>query len=446
MKNNPESLYIMRCRERVEVILNWGNSAEWTNQDFEQLAENIREATDVDLSATTLKRIWGRVKYESAPTLTTLNALASYLGYEHWRAFKQANPVGGVNDITAAGVSGEVGNVHKAMQDQQEAIKVPSPISASSGLDRPTKSLRYLWPAIAAGVIIVIVIFGFRYMHQSTSGVTPVYEFSSRKTVTDGLPNSVIFDYNAADAPGDSVFIQQNWDPSRRMKVSRDRKHATSVYYYPGHYEAKLVVNGKIVKEHSLRINTKGWLPVIERTPVPVYFKEEEAQRGDVFGLSTGQIQEKNVLLQPEVPWVQYSNIGNWDSLTTDHFYFEASLRNDFAEGSAACQQSQIILICEGGAITVPMANKGCIAELNMMVGGEFISGKSNDLSALGADMSAWNHVSCESKDGRIRILVNERPVYEGKKPGKTMRIAGVRVRFQGTGSIRDVKLTANRA
>ena len=83
-----EKDYLAIYKKESEDQLGWGSSSEWTNQDFEKLGELIFEKTGVRLSASTLKRVWGKVKYESAPTLTTLNTLAQFSGYENWRNFR----------------------------------------------------------------------------------------------------------------------------------------------------------------------------------------------------------------------------------------------------------------------------------------------------------------------------------------------------------------------
>lgn len=82
---------LARCRALVEKKLNWGSSADWSAQDFERLSERIAAETGVSLSATTLKRVWGKVKYDSVPTQTTLNALAKFLGHDNWRLFCVSN-------------------------------------------------------------------------------------------------------------------------------------------------------------------------------------------------------------------------------------------------------------------------------------------------------------------------------------------------------------------
>ena len=64
--------YLTLCRKRIEEKIGWGSSTDWSTQDFEELSEQIYEATGRPISATTLKRIWGRVKYESSRASTPL--------------------------------------------------------------------------------------------------------------------------------------------------------------------------------------------------------------------------------------------------------------------------------------------------------------------------------------------------------------------------------------
>ena len=442
MKNNNDAEYLDACCKAVEDKLNWGAGAVWSNQDFENLSENILEATGVTLSSTTLKRIWGRVKYDSAPTATTLNTLAQYLGFEHWRAFRQsiektAQPGGnfrsgnGGNDAGTGYVS--AGGDGPAERETGRAVV-------------PKTRTRFVWAALGIGVIIVTAILGFNSIRNkktmaAESTAAGTYQFSSRKTVTEGVPNSVIFDYDATAAPEDSVYIQQNWDPTRRVKVSRDQRQATSVYYYPGHFQARLVVGGEVVKKHQLLITTKGWLPMIERQGVPVYFKEKDAVKGNEMGLSEAQIKAKNIPMQPDAPWVRYSKIGGWDSLGTKNFRFEAEVINDYGEGSAVCRHTEVYLHCAGSAVIIPLAGVGCVSDLNIMVVDKFVNGKEHDLSGLGADLSQWTKVACDGKDGLVTVRVDDRPAYQATI-GEDLKIVGVSFRFKGTGRVRNVKLT----
>jgi hypothetical protein len=103
---NTVELWIKKTIKLYESDTGWGDSDEWTNQDFIILSEKIQERTGVVLSHMTLKRVWGKVKYESRPATHTLNTLVQFLGYENWLHFKLQNGNGTANAITAKPING----------------------------------------------------------------------------------------------------------------------------------------------------------------------------------------------------------------------------------------------------------------------------------------------------------------------------------------------------
>jgi ketosteroid isomerase-like protein len=103
--NNDEFL-IEKTIALFESKTGWGNSADWTNRDFMLLSEKIQERTRVALSHVTLKRIWGKVKYDSLPNTHTLDTLVQFLGYENWRDFKSQNGNGAPGAITLKQING----------------------------------------------------------------------------------------------------------------------------------------------------------------------------------------------------------------------------------------------------------------------------------------------------------------------------------------------------
>src|SRR5258708_29703187 len=75
----------------IEQQLDWGDASNWQSKDFELLNELILEQTKVSLSASTLRRIWGRVEYNHLPSGTTLDTLSRFAGFENWRGFTKHN-------------------------------------------------------------------------------------------------------------------------------------------------------------------------------------------------------------------------------------------------------------------------------------------------------------------------------------------------------------------
>ena len=82
---------VEECLVQIEKKLDWGTSKNWHNEVFNELSDIIQKETKTLLSSTTLKRVWGKVDYKNAPSISTLNTLAQFAGYSNWREFKLKN-------------------------------------------------------------------------------------------------------------------------------------------------------------------------------------------------------------------------------------------------------------------------------------------------------------------------------------------------------------------
>src|SRR5476651_112279 len=119
---NKVELLIEKTIKLYESDTGWGDSDDWTNQDFVILSEKIQERTGVALSHVTLKRVWGKVKYDSLPNTHTLNTLVQFLGYENWRDFKSQNGNGTANAITVKQINRN-GQGHSIIDNNLEPKK-----------------------------------------------------------------------------------------------------------------------------------------------------------------------------------------------------------------------------------------------------------------------------------------------------------------------------------
>ena len=207
----------------------------------------IQHDTGVLLSVTTLKRLWGKLKYSSLPAMVTLNTLARFTGSCDWNAFKQ-----------------------KINQDS--SCKSPLPDQRNQ---RKTSKYRY-W--LIAPVLLGIVASAIFFYPASREDSYPgSYKFSSNKILTAGLPNSVVFNYTVPKSGKAPVFIAQSWDETRKIEVSRLGHTFSAIYYEPGHYSARLMVGDEVVKEHELLIASKGWMAMTEiDSGTRIYFKQKE--------------------------------------------------------------------------------------------------------------------------------------------------------------------------
>jgi hypothetical protein len=418
---STERELILLCRARIEQILNWGDSTLWTNSDFELLSDKIFEKTTVRLSISTLKRIWGKVKYDNSPTAATLNALANFLGYASWRDFESEQ-----NKTLIA-------NGTPATEQKETAVPAsPAPKKASRVLVRALTMVA----VIAASAVVVLLLVKGRTPHR----FDPALAVFEHREVSDDLPNSVVFDYDVSAYDADSAFIQQNWDPSRRVKVALDGKQHTSVYYEPGYFQAKLIVNDTIVKQDDVWVKTKGWRGIIEAEPTPIYVSDADIRAEGKLRYTSQLIREK---IGSPVFNRRSASLQNVREFGVDvsSFDFETILRNTSTPEESICRRVVVTLLTNDGAIIVPLSTKGCISELGILTLSGWKSGKENDLSAFGCDFNNMEKFQIALHDSVLTTTLNDKVIFTEKQKTTHGQIVGMRIAFEGAGEVDYVKL-----
>ncbi len=485
---NQEEL-LKQCLTRIEAKTGWGPAAAWTNQDFTTLSEKIAAATDVHLSATTLKRVWGRVAYASKPSPTTLNTLAVYLGFADWRSFRQSvHPPGPNGPRTnhrppqagtsagapptkvAAGKQRHAGTAaetmrwppqHQGTPPGDHALKVhPDQAGKNHGQQRVTEQnapphrqarnplrlyLYYLAPLVGLAVAIALLFPTSPAPAPAPAETTPLlnpadFSFNFRP-VTSGVPNSVVFTYDATAAPADdSVFLQQNWDSSRRFRIPREANVYTSIYYLPGFFKAKLVVGEQVVKTREVYIRSEGWVTAADRQPVPVYLPMAEVHKEGRLTVTPEVLQRLEVPLQPDPPKVIFTHVGALDGLFSDDFSFSTRLRHDYRAGTSACQRIRILLLLKDGAIIIPLSQPGCTADLRLYAGGRAVDGRTNDLSAFGVvSEDQWLQLAGTGNGDLLTFSLNGQVVLTLESQEAPKEFVGIRYEFMGPGSVDEV-------
>lgn len=437
MNENQEEEPIQQCLKLIESQLAWGDSADWSHYDFEKLSEAIQRQTNVRLSVTTLKRQWGRLSYTSIPTLATLNTLAQYAGYADWRSFKLRRPPAGQRNALL-----------EAEPDKRNRIgsALTQPIAASAqALGRRERSwFKLAWsPRVWYGIAFLLVLtLGVWMAHNP---IQPLYElnpadfsFTADKVVTKGVPNSVVFHYDARAGRTDSVYIVQTWDSRRKTRVSKDYRAHSALYYYPGFFRTKLLVDGQVVKMHDLCINTDGWLGLVEQKPIPLYFKKSDYWRSNRVEIDASTLKAYRLSLYPQAPAIRFFNQQPMDGFMSDNFVFETWLKTNFRSGAGACQYVEVLIQCQDDIIILPLAAKPCVGGLHLVFCGDDISSKVADLSGFGCDLTHWTRLRVETVNKRATIYVNDSQAYQLVFPNRPTGLVGLQYRFTGVGAVKD--------
>ncbi len=406
MKVDPEHKLVQKCLQEIEEKLGWGNSDQWHNDVFIELSEAIHENTSVLLSPTTLKRVWGKIAYNSAPSISTLNTLSQFAGYSNWRDYKN-----------------------------KSEVKKPSWIEQ--------KVLQNMGVIVLAASIMTIAFISFYSMIGSQKEKVENIDLSkikfSSKPITKGLPNSVVFDFDLDKVTSDSVYIQQYWDKTKTIKIQSTQNQATGIYYFPGYFRAKLLVDGEIIKEHDLFIKSHGWLGTIDYKPIPKYIDQKDFIDGSL-SLSTSILEEIKTNENPIVS--SFHMVNDFNDVSGDNISIRTSVRNLYNEKWAVCQRFRIVILGSTGAMVIPFSIPGCVSDINLMLNDVYLKGKQHDLSAFGTDFSEFRTIEIRIIEKKATIFIDDKKVYSMAYNESIGKFVGLRYKFLGAGVVNFLKIT----
>lgn len=403
------------AKKEIARKLNWEENHHWKQRDFEYLSEIIFKETGVLLSLSTLKRIWKK-NYQGTPHPTTLNAFARFLGYEDWYNFKS----------------------------KYDTPEIEKPVKSQSKASTWQKRLAV--PSLIFLVVIVGGIFTFSAFrkHFKRQHIDKTV-FTSKKTVTSGVPNTVIFNYDVTPLAVDSAVIQQSWDTRRRATVPKDQHFHTSVYYYPGFHKAKLMVGGEIIKQHFININTDGWLALVQHEMgdlIPFYLPVEKIVTDGRLYASPALLAANKVETTRPSYWLNYYRVQDFDSLDGDNFILETAVKNAMEEGGLTGQYCILTIMNENGRMLIPLSEPGCVGNLNVKFMDAWKLGKENDLSDFGCDMSQWNQLRCEIRNKNVVLSLNNEQILTLKYEQSAGRVIGLHYMFHGCGSVDEARFS----
>lgn len=421
--SSKDSDFYAICRKQIEKKLNWTEPENLKQSDFEYLCDLVFECTKTQLSLSTIKRFWNS-SYQKSFQLNTLNALAQFLDYKNWFEFKELN-LNETNQVASSQDSGV--RIHKKMVKKGRSLKF------------------ILISVVVLGTIITALsITNKKNSIELIKDIDNEVVFNSKKSVKEGVPSTIIFNYDVSSYSADSICIQLSWNKKERENIDKNNHFYTCTYYYPGYHHAKLVVDNKIVKEHNIHITTKDWLTLVRYEPddvMPVYIRNDKVISNGTMYASPYLLKSNNVDLTVNSFYVSYFNIKELSGLSADSFSFETVIKNDKLEPEIICQNCRIFIYAENGAIVLPISSKGCVSDIGILASDVHIEGKTNDLSAFGCEISDWRKISGTVINNNIKLFIDDKEIYNIKYNKSLGKFKGWHYFFKGSGAVRYLKI-----
>lgn len=414
MNMKEELYYIKECKKGIQEKLNWNPLPEWKHRDYEALSKLILDKTGTLLSVSTLKRIF-KTDYSSVPHPATLDAFASFLGFRNWTDYKMS-----FNNL--------------------ELEEPKNTTTKKNKFQYPKRVIVYSFSLLIPIIIIMYILF----QPNSTANFSKDIIFKTKKALSVGVPNTVIFNYDIKSAVFDSAFIQQSWDKRRRANIKKEDNFHTSVYYYPGYHKAKLILDSELIKEHNIHIKTDGWQTIVRKTYtdlIPKYIPKKDLNFSESLYASPEVLEKNQFDSSQDRFYVSFYNVSDFGQVYANNFTLEAEIKNSITDGGKVGQYVQMIAMTDNGRIISTFSDKGLVGNISQSFLGKYISGKKNDLSMFGTNLNEWNKVKMEVRDKETRIYLNDNFIFSDSFSKDAGKVIGVHLMFYGCGKAKNIKL-----
>ncbi len=392
-----EQQHIYVCKKQIEEKFSFGNGKGYTQRDLEILSQRIEEITGVNISLSTLKRLW-KNNYKQSPQLATLNALAAVLNFKDWHEFKLSN-------------------------------------------QRKRRSVSPLFIGIIIGVLFIVGLFSILSLKigSNTVKINGSVTFTASKTIAKGIPNTVIFKYDLSNVEADSFFLQQSWNRLNKVSINPKGNVLSRIYYQSGYHRAKLMANDSILLKQPVHILSDGWEPHVYLNDKDfVSLTNENILEDGKLKLSKSLLEKQNINTNEYFETrITNSRLFN---VSTDNFNFTTKIKLD-SLFSNHCPSFRVFIVAEKHIFIVKLVKKGCERYANYKMGEVFRDGKDNDLSALGRNVYEWQEIGIKVKDKNAEISINGEVVFKETYKANYGDIKALIYVFDGVGSIDHVKL-----
>lgn len=386
-------------------------------KDYDFLQYFIEEFTGEALSLTTIKRIW-KNEFQRLPHLSTLDILSKLACNQDWHTAKK-------HFVESRDLN--------RRDDQRQSWEVKSRI--------PVKGMRKIRVRLlAAAGIIVLAGMTLYYLPSLAPIDASGVKFSAEPTVDNQIPNSVVFSYDVKNYRAKHYFIQQSWDPVRKVEVSAANTKQTDIYYEPGYHYAKLMADDEVLKEIPVHIRYNDWF-VRVRYPDSRLVKvaDGDLETEGYLGLKDKYAER---LLGEEKYQLGFMLSKDFN-LSADEFQLTASIRFDSLNANP-CPTVNVLIKGDKRYSWITLGHRGCESNLGLIVGDVKVSGKTNDLSALGLDAFSWQDIRVRLADGKFQLFVNNDVAFESDYSSKLGELKEVDFFFNGIGCIDEINISDN--
>ena len=424
MTETQEKYYLEKLKQGVENKLQWGNSEDWRHSDYKNLSEVIYNESKILLSTSTLKRVWGKIKYEGMPNATTLDALSMFIGFTNWLDFKNRA------DETFIENREKSKTIEKKYPQQAPAITLP---------------IKQITLFIGGAIVITGLIFILKSF-TSIDNVQKVeipenFVFEVSKAPDAGIPQTVMIDIDISGFIVDSLYLVES-SRKRKEYLSKNQKRHPYFCALPGSQSVTLMFKDQVIKKLEFYVQTDGWQAVTSNknkgsdkhwmVNLPTFLPASPIEDGSLT-ITKATLSKHNVEVHDNL-WTSFYNFTDL-GIDADNYSMTTRIKNSFEDGATTCQLAVCSIATEKGLHEVWLVAPGCSKFTHLLFGsGSMLDNKVVDLSGFEVDMNKWQDLAWKVKDKSVEVFLNGKEVYKAKYKTSLGKIKGLKYQFKGAG------------
>lgn len=410
MDNNLKKIALDRCKILIEQKMGWETASDKTHSDFIYLSDYIFEHTHIKLSYNTLKRCWGKVKSDTYPAITTLNALANIIGHENWNQFI-------IREF----------NIEYSLNDNKY---VENKIVYSS-------FVKLLIFSLTIVLLLFIIFITIKYHKKRANQLfLDSIKISCLNPIAP-FPHTVIFQYTIPEQLKDSIFLEPEYQ--KKIYLKPQNHTSTVLFYMPGYYNINLTCGKKIIKDFYAHAITNDWTGIAHTSNSPKVIYTHSEMPDSFLYLSPTLLEKKRLNITVDY-WIHFFYIKPI-KCSCDSVIIETSFKNNLIDGGISCFNSNFGIWGENGIAEIAFGQKGCTNWLDFTISEKHFSGKENDLSKLGLDLNSWKNIKVVIANNTYSVFCSDSLIFSTNYKVPLGNFKGIRYLFKGSGAVDFIKI-----
>lgn len=395
----------------------------WTNGDYIKLSSSVFRKTGVQISASTLKRIFGKLKTPERyyPQKATRDALAQFADFENWDDFVLKNP--------------------RQLKEADEKKMLPEKKTETQTQNSFHKK-KFPVPAVLVLIIIAVIIGWLFLKKENTAPVNLQGIKLICKNPVGGNPHSADFIIELPqNFSGDTSKFKVNFDDGRMEKNEAPGLLFTYYYEIPGRYYPVLKYNDVAIDTAIVYLETNGWTATADmmHDSTRVYPVNGNLFKGPELKVSVDELFHAGIDTNRTF-FVHFVNSKPLN-INGDNFELAADVVASQFRPGVRCSQVNIDVYGEKSKHSIMIIKPGCVSWAHLYFSDVKIDGKTSDLRFIGTDLSNGGIIKLRVQDKKVSLFINSKPVYKTTYHSPLKKIYGVGISFSGIGIMRKIKV-----